>query len=122
MPYMQSQGGVRLSSGLSHPPVTFQPQPNLGGLGIMGDQPAQGYYSPNMVGLGLCDRASPVALTLDATGHVRGVSGLESFRYVPPVQAHLSLARERPIDPCFPISRASPRRRQRQQNIAMCIL
>jgi hypothetical protein len=42
---------VRLSSGLSHPPVTFQPQPNLGGLGIMGEQPAQGYYQPNMVGV-----------------------------------------------------------------------
>lgn len=49
MPYMQNQGGVRLTSALGHPPVTFEAQPNLGGLGIVGQPNGQMYYQATMV-------------------------------------------------------------------------
>lgn len=38
MPHHQNQGPVRLSSQLGQQVTTFEPQPNVGGLGIMGDQ------------------------------------------------------------------------------------
>ena len=51
VPYMQGpNNNVRLSSALSHPPVTFEQQPDLGGLGIMSQQ-NQAYYQPNMVSI-----------------------------------------------------------------------
>jgi len=54
MPFLQSQVGVRLSSSLSQPPVTFEPQPNLGGLGVGAlhqNWRGQQMYYQNMVGL-----------------------------------------------------------------------
>ena len=57
VPYMQTQGGVRLTSALGQPPVTFGQQPSLGGLGILDQQAAgaqsQMYYQhqQNMVSL-----------------------------------------------------------------------
>jgi hypothetical protein len=46
MPYLQSHGQVRLMNGM--PPMQFEQQPNLGGLGFMGQ--GQGmYYQQSMV-------------------------------------------------------------------------
>ncbi|ORX35343.1 hypothetical protein BD324DRAFT_632481 [Kockovaella imperatae] len=51
MPYFQNQG-LRVGSALSQPPVTFEPQPNVGGLGIMGQSSGSGanqmYYGQMM--------------------------------------------------------------------------
>ena len=38
MAHHQNHGPVRLSSQLGQQVTTFEPQPNVGGLGIMGDQ------------------------------------------------------------------------------------
>lgn len=38
MAHQQNQGPVRLSSQLGQQVTTFEQQPNLGGLGIMGEQ------------------------------------------------------------------------------------
>ncbi|WWD16333.1 hypothetical protein CI109_100759 [Kwoniella shandongensis] len=49
LPYAH-QATMRLGSALSQPPVTFEPQPNIGGLGIMGQQGGGGngvYYQQN---------------------------------------------------------------------------
>jgi protein JSN1 len=50
MPYMPNQGGIRIP-GLTPPgPGPFEQQPNLGGLGIMGQQAGAGmYYQGGMV-------------------------------------------------------------------------
>ena len=49
MPYLQTQHGIRLSSSLAQPPVTFTAQPNLGGLGILEQNPGSAIYYRNMV-------------------------------------------------------------------------
>jgi hypothetical protein len=57
MPYMPNQGGIRIP-GLTPPgPVPFEQQPNLGGLGIMGQQAGAGmYYQGGMVSVDETER------------------------------------------------------------------
>lgn len=50
MPYMQGRAGAGLA-GLAPAGMTFEQQPNIGGLGILGQSAGQGGYYPqqNMV-------------------------------------------------------------------------
>lgn len=51
MPYMQGRAGAGLA-GLAPAGMTFEQQPNIGGLGILGQPAGQARYYPqqNMVG------------------------------------------------------------------------
>ena len=80
MPYYQHQG-LRVGSSLSQPPVTFDPQPNVGGLGMgmlgqQGGAPSQMYYQQLLVSYASGFEMSPANLDVASAGNVRWLSCL----------------------------------------------